>query len=241
MRCACATGGGPPGHSDTGQQPDLAGQPEILAAARAHRRLARRHGHEKARAAYYQARRVLDEWKDSGHHDYAQSEGFGRRITAFLGPGWSVRRDSAFAAAARYPQVVALAQLLASPYWTGLAVRDHVAAGRPDRGRRERAADAVAGYHADALRRGDLFPDPFIPGDLADEIAAGLLLPDGPHLRVFVAEVQRTVEPGYEWSPVPRAIRLKDLRGPMPVEPLLDLISKQAQAELDRMAGLPVT
>jgi hypothetical protein len=120
----------------------------------------------------------------------------------------------------------------------GLAVRDHVAAGRPDSGRRERAADAVAEYHATAFRSPS-FPDPYIPAGLVDEIAASFLLPDGPHLRVFLAEVRRTVDPVYEWDPVPRVIGVKDLRGPLRVEPLLDLISERAQAVRDQEAAHP--
>lgn len=51
--------------------------------------------------------------------------------------------NRAFVAAARYPQVVALTRLLASPYWMDLALRDHIAAGRPNEAYREHLVKAV--------------------------------------------------------------------------------------------------
>jgi hypothetical protein len=128
------------------KQPDLAGQPEILAARRSYRRMARAHGRETARSAYFKATRILDEWRHAGSYDYCRTDGFSRRTTRFLGPEWTVDLDSPLASAARYPQVVALARLLASPYWMGQAVRDHVAAGRPDKEQRKVVARAVREY-----------------------------------------------------------------------------------------------
>ena len=225
------------GRDETGRQPDLTGQPEILTAYRTYRRLTRAHGRETVRSAYLQAARVIDEWRDLGPYNYTQTDGFNRRISRFLGPGWRVHADSPVAAAARYPQVVALTRLLVSPYWMDLASRDHIVAGRPDKERRKLAADAVSEYRTNTLAAGQL-PDAGVPSHLAGEIAVGYLLADGPGLRIFLDEVRRAVEPGYRWSPFPRKLRLDDPDAES-CDPLVDLISDRVQAERARLAGFP--
>jgi hypothetical protein len=218
------------------KQPDLAGQPEILAARRSYRRMARAHGRETARSAYLTATWIIDEWRHAGFYDYARTDGFSRRMTKFLGPRWRVDLDFPLAAAARYPQAVALARLLASPYWVGLAVRDHVAAGRPDKEQRELVARAVREYRHTALIAGR-FAGPPTPDHLAGALAATYLLTDGPGLRSFLAELRRTVEPRYAWSPYPRNFLWDDLKGAGRCDPLVDLINDRVQAERAKLAG----
>ena len=46
---------------------------------------------------------------------------FSRRMRIFHGPGWLLPAAHPTIAAAAYPQVVALARLLISPYWRALA------------------------------------------------------------------------------------------------------------------------
>ena len=97
------------------EQPGLTGQPEILRAHRRHRRLIRRHGRDPVMRALRDARRICIGWRLDGLRD----PGFGRRMEIFHGPGWDDRDEWAAQTsdAATHPQCVALARLLASPYW----------------------------------------------------------------------------------------------------------------------------
>ena len=97
------------------EQPDLTGQPEILHAHRRHRRLIRRHGRDPVMRALRDAQHICIGWRLDGLRD----PGFGRRMEIFCGPGWDDPGEWAPQAfdAATYPQSVALARLLASPYW----------------------------------------------------------------------------------------------------------------------------
>ena len=96
------------------QQPDLTGQPDILHAHRRHRWLIRRHGRDRVMRAFRDAQHICIGWRLDGIHD----AGFEHRMEIFHGPGWEDRDfyDQTFDAAT-YPQSVALARLLASPYW----------------------------------------------------------------------------------------------------------------------------
>ena len=97
------------------EQPDLTGQPEILRAYRRHRRLIRRHGRDPVMRALRDAQHICTGWRLDGLRD----PGFDRRMEIFRGPGWDEPGEwapHAFDAAA-YPQSVAQARLLASPYW----------------------------------------------------------------------------------------------------------------------------
>lgn len=216
------------------RQPDLSNQPEILAAHRAYRRLTRAHRHDRARAALREAAWVLGEWQDTGSYDYTETEGFDRRMRYFLGPNWSVHLGSPFAAAAQYPQLIALTRLLASPYWMDLAQRDHIAAGRPDTARRGSLADAVREYRRAS---DEPVPDPYMPGNLAAELACTYLRTDGPSLRIFLDEVRRTVERRYKWFPYPKKFLADDLHGAGPVDPLAALINDRVRAERARLAN----
>jgi TniQ len=97
------------------EQPDLTWQPEILHAYQRHRRLIRRHGRDPVMRAFRDAQHIctgwrLNELRDAGYH---------RRMEIFHGPGWDDRDEWTphTSDAATYPQSVALARLLASPYW----------------------------------------------------------------------------------------------------------------------------
>ena len=97
------------------EQPDLTRQPEILHAHRRHRRLIRRHGRDPVMRAMRDAQHICIGWRLNGLRD----PGFDHRMEIFCGPGWDDRDEWAPQAfdAATYPQSVALARLLASPYW----------------------------------------------------------------------------------------------------------------------------
>jgi hypothetical protein len=193
--------------------------------------MARAYGHETLSRRYLQASRVIDVWREFDLYDFARTDGFRRRTSRFLGPHWRVRIDSPFTAAAKYPQVIALTRLLASPYWADLALRDHIAAGRPDTERYSRAAAVHEYRKAASGPPGYCLPDPLTPRDLVPELATGFLLEDGPGLRRFVDEVRRTVEPSYEWDPFPRRFLLGERhRGPS--EPLASLVHDRAEAQL---------
>ncbi len=97
------------------EQPGLTGQPEILHAHRRHRRLIHRHGRDPVMRALRDAQHICIGWRLDGLRD----PGLGRRMEIFCSPGWDDRDewpDQTYDAAA-YPQSVALARLLASPYW----------------------------------------------------------------------------------------------------------------------------
>jgi len=104
-------------------QPDLAAQPEILHAHRRHRRLIRRHGRETVMRAIRDARHICIGWRLDGLPD----PGYGRRMEIFCGPGWQDRDDwpAQTSDAATYPQAVALARMLASPYWRTRILGSH--------------------------------------------------------------------------------------------------------------------
>ena len=97
------------------EQPDLTAQPEILHAYQRHRRLIRRHGRDPVMRAFRDAQHICIGWRLNGLPD----PGFDRRMEIFCGPGWDDRDEWAphTPDAATYPQSVALARLLASPYW----------------------------------------------------------------------------------------------------------------------------
>lgn len=104
-------------------QPDLTAQPEILHAHRRHRRLIRRHGRDPVMRALRDARHICIGWRLDGLSD----PGFSRRMEIFCGPGWDDRDEwpAQTSDAATYPQTVALARLLASPYWRERILGSH--------------------------------------------------------------------------------------------------------------------
>jgi hypothetical protein len=106
--------------SDDPLQPALDRQPDIVEAQRRHRRLVRRHGREEVTAGTEVAGHICHKW-----YQWRQKDAeFNRRLEVFHGPGWVLPQVHPTIRAAAYPQVVALARLLASPYWRALAVGD---------------------------------------------------------------------------------------------------------------------
>jgi len=104
-------------------QPDLTAQPDILRAHRRHRGLLRRHGRDPVMRALRDAQRICIGWRLDGLPD----PGFDHRMETFRGPGWDDPDEWAPQAfeAATYPQSVALARLLASPYWRERILGNH--------------------------------------------------------------------------------------------------------------------
>lgn len=103
--------------SDGQLQPSLDQQPEILKAHRLHLRLVRRYGREEVAAGFTAAVYICRKWHGWREHD----EEFNQRLEIFHGPTWRLHQLDPTVEAAAYPQVVALARLLTSPYWKGLA------------------------------------------------------------------------------------------------------------------------
>ena len=104
-------------------QSDLTAQPDILHAHRRHRRLIRRHGRDPVMRAQRDAQHICIGWR----LDELRDPGFTRRMEIFCGPGWQDRDDwtAQTSDAATYPQTVALARLLASPYWRARILGNH--------------------------------------------------------------------------------------------------------------------
>ncbi len=98
-------------------QPDLSRQPEILQANLRHRRLIRWHGRTVATTAYREARYICDRWHQRGEHD----QDFERLMSVFHPGHWRLSPSDPTIHAARYPQIIALAALLASPFWQAAA------------------------------------------------------------------------------------------------------------------------
>ncbi|MFI6457044.1 TniQ family protein [Streptosporangium amethystogenes] len=101
-------------------QLDLTDQPEILHAAKQHRRLIRRHGRIGVDHAYAEADFICQQW----HTRHSHEDDFSRRMSIFLGEEWHIQRLHPTIYAAKYPQVVALTRLLVSPYWQSVAFED---------------------------------------------------------------------------------------------------------------------
>lgn len=104
-------------------QPDLTRQPEILHAYQRHRRLIRRHGRDPVMRAFRDAQHICIGWRLNGLPD----PGFSRRMEIFHGSSWDDPDEWAPCTwdAATYPQAVALARLLASPYWRERILGSH--------------------------------------------------------------------------------------------------------------------
>lgn len=100
-------------------QPDLACQPEIVAANRRHRALIRSHGRAAVLTAFRNAGHVVGRWRIRREHD----EGFFRLLTVFHGTrDWRLPETHPTVEAAAYPQTVALTGLLLDRTWRARAV-----------------------------------------------------------------------------------------------------------------------
>ncbi len=94
-------------------QPSLSNHPEILQANGLHRRLIRRNGRETVTTTFGQARQICHHWHRRLEHD----DDFYRLMNRFHSGQWRVTSADPTVHAARYPQIVALTRLLASPHW----------------------------------------------------------------------------------------------------------------------------
>ncbi|MFC5954765.1 TniQ family protein [Streptomyces pratens] len=154
---------GTTGSLEISAYPEIA--PEVIRANRRHRRLIRRYGREAVRTAYRHAGELCWTWRSN-----KQTR---NRLTAFLGPEWSILRDDPAAEASYYPQVIELTRLLSSPYWRSLILDDHLPASTP----RE-------------------------PGEMLGVPARFCwLMESTPGIEQFVREVRRTVYPRFYWNP----------------------------------------
>jgi hypothetical protein len=106
-------------HPDAGQ-PDLSNQPGILQANRRHRALIHRYGRDSATTAFREARYICRRWHDRGEHQHD----FLRLMSLFHGHSWQVTASDPTIHAARYPQIVELIRLVASPFWRAKAQQD---------------------------------------------------------------------------------------------------------------------
>ncbi|MGO4649702.1 hypothetical protein AB4305_32945 [Nocardia sp. 2YAB30] len=209
------------------EQLSVAEQPEILKAHRLHLRLIRRHGRHNTTVGFNQATWILDQWRTTNAYDYYGTKGFDQRVSTFLGPDWQqLIVGSTVTVAARYPQQVALARLLVTPFWKELALKDHIQLGHPRLEDRQNAANAIYEYR----RTTGIFEN--IPIELARALAATYLLLDGPNLRKFLNELRRTVEPRYKWNPLPRRFLSGDLLGNDEFDPLVDWVQEQIHERL---------
>jgi TniQ len=105
------------GPAASAEQPDLTGQPDILQAHKRHLRLVRRFGRSDVAVVLGIADQICRRWVEQRQYD----EGFCERMRIFRGPDWKASSADPAVAAAIYPQAVALARLLVSPYWQSLA------------------------------------------------------------------------------------------------------------------------
>lgn len=102
------------------EQPSLVGQPSIVRANLQHRRLVRRLGRHDVELGYESATRIVVKW----HRKRWFDEDFQRLMASFRSDWTSVWLNDPYAQASRYPQVIALTRLIATPHWRSLAIHD---------------------------------------------------------------------------------------------------------------------
>jgi hypothetical protein len=179
------------GRFGTGAQPDLRPHPEIVAASRRHRRLARQLGGPAVEHAFRAARIICTQWHNEWEWKLPGLDERLRSLGSRYRPGSGTPADEA----ALYPHVVALTRLLASPAWVGPVLDEH-----PD--------DTIPVPYLDLdridaeiarLRAGD-------PGylDWAEQqrLREEIRLKTRPGTRQFAGEIRRAVLPGFRWVPV---------------------------------------
>jgi hypothetical protein len=98
-------------------QLDLSAQPAIIRAHKRHLRLVRRHGRDDTAFSFAVAEGICRRWHELRRHDTEYRE----LMQVFHGSSWQESADGPTAAAAAYPQAVALTRLLASPYWQAVS------------------------------------------------------------------------------------------------------------------------
>lgn len=127
-----------PGSSNPGDQHQcrLHDLREVLIAQRHHRQLVRDHGVDQATAAYTAAEHVTQRWAHRG--DWPQHRN--QRLQQALGAGsWRIDPAHPLITMVNYPETIALAHVLANPYWTRRAISDN--------------PDEIAAFHAEVGRR----------------------------------------------------------------------------------------
>lgn len=112
--------GGPT--DNTAFQHDVTPLPDLTQAQRRHTRLLRDRGAGRGRDAIYWAGTIVDHWTERG----AWGEHRQRRLAAHLAANPSTTEpDTDLLHMANYPEVVALASVLASPHWSAIASADY--------------------------------------------------------------------------------------------------------------------
>jgi len=94
-------------------QPSLDDQPEILQAGEQHRRLIHQHGRAVITTEFGHAAQICHHWHRRLEHD----DDFYRLMERFHNGQWRITPTDPTVHAARYPQIIALTRLLASPRW----------------------------------------------------------------------------------------------------------------------------
>lgn len=103
------------------EQYDLGGLPEVLAAARCHHRLVRRHGHRRVAGAYNDALHITLRWAERGSYGRHRD----RRLGLLPKGARALRMEPALHAAA-YRETVGLTSLMVASSWVAAAASSHV-------------------------------------------------------------------------------------------------------------------
>lgn len=107
---------------NTTSQHDVTALPDVISAQRRHDRVLRRHAADRGRDAIHWASTIVDGWTERG--EWAEHRQ--RRLAAHLAvnPG-NTALDTSMLRMANYPEVVALAGVLASGHWLAIASADY--------------------------------------------------------------------------------------------------------------------
>ncbi|WP_280470596.1 hypothetical protein [Nocardia farcinica] len=116
---------------------------------------------------------------------------------------------------------------MGTPFWKNLLLTDHLQAGRPAYEQRRAAVTAIHEY-----RRANPEPLGHLPDHLISALQATYLLPDGPNLRRFMAELHRTVDPTCRWNPYPEKYRRRDLLDGAIFDPLIEWVQDEIHKRL---------
>jgi hypothetical protein len=102
------------------RQFDLTTTPEIVHAHQRRRRLARRH-RSRMLVAYADAHHIVQRWLRTPYHLRVLHQRWDQRLTSLGETSNYLDFEDAALQAASYPETIALASVLASPYWVALA------------------------------------------------------------------------------------------------------------------------
>jgi hypothetical protein len=200
----------------TGAQPDLRPYPEIIAASRRHRRLARQLGRPAVEHAFRAARIICLQWHNEWEWKLPGLDERLRSLGSRYRPGSGTPADEA----ALYPHVVALTGLLASPAWVGPVLDEH-----PDDTIPVRYLDLDRIDAEIARRRArDLS---YLDWAEQQRLREEIRLENRPGTRRFAGEIRQAVLPGFRWVPVTSRNRC---------EPLAQYLREQAK---ERDAAAP--